>query len=60
MTGVIEGRGRRAPVAAPEIASDSASIELGNGIRTERVRQGLTLAQLGELTGLSTSALSQI
>ncbi|HEY3057547.1 MAG TPA: helix-turn-helix domain-containing protein, partial [Chloroflexota bacterium] len=33
---------------------------LGNGIRTERLRQNMTLAQLAELTGLSPSALSQI
>src|SRR5213082_2977265 len=33
---------------------------LGQGIRAERLRQGMTLAQLAELTGLSPSALSQI
>lgn len=33
---------------------------LGPGIRTERLRQNMTLAQLAELAGLSASALSQI
>jgi transcriptional regulator with XRE-family HTH domain len=33
---------------------------LGKGIRAERISRGLTLSQLGELTGLSVSALSQI
>lgn len=33
---------------------------LGAGIRAERVRQGLTLTQVAEVSGLSPSALSQI
>lgn len=33
---------------------------LGAGIRTERLKHGLTLAQLAKRAGLSTSALSQI
>jgi transcriptional regulator with XRE-family HTH domain len=33
---------------------------LGDGIRAERLKQELTLAQLAERTGLSTSALSQV
>jgi transcriptional regulator with XRE-family HTH domain len=33
---------------------------LGTGIRAERLRQNMTLAQLAELTDLSASALSQI
>ena len=36
------------------------AVALGPGIRGERLRQNLTLAQLAELTGLSASALSQI
>jgi transcriptional regulator with XRE-family HTH domain len=42
-------------------ASQEASEEqLGSGIRAERLRQGLTLTQLAEQSGLSPSALSQI
>jgi len=33
---------------------------LGDGIRAERLKQDLTLAQLAERAGLSTSALSQV
>jgi transcriptional regulator with XRE-family HTH domain len=39
-------------------ADDNAA--LGTGIRRERVRQSLTLAQLADRAGLSASALSQI
>ena len=46
-----------APVAPRESEQEVA---LGSGIRAERLRQNLTLAQLAERTGLSASALSQI
>jgi len=45
-------------VSAPTLAHEIDA--LGSGIRTERLRQNMTLAQLAELTGLSPSALSQI
>jgi len=46
-----------APVAPRESEQEVA---LGSGIRAERLRQNLTLAQLAERTGLSASAHSQI
>ena len=39
---------------------DGGDRALGPGIRAERLRQNLTLAQVADLAGLSTSALSQI
>jgi transcriptional regulator with XRE-family HTH domain len=39
---------------------DGGERALGPGIRAERLRQNLTLAQVADLAGLSTSALSQI
>jgi len=45
-------------VNAPTQARDTTA--LGIGIRAERLRQNMTLAQLAERTGLSASALSQI
>src|SRR5207249_8751006 len=39
---------------------DSGERALGPGIRAERLRQNLTLAQVADLAGLSPSALSQI
>lgn len=45
-------------VSAPTQARDTDA--LGSGIRTERLRQNMTLAQLADLAGLSASALSQI
>lgn len=39
---------------------DGRERALGPGIRAERLRQHLTLAQVADLAGLSTSALSQI
>jgi transcriptional regulator with XRE-family HTH domain len=45
-------------VNAPTVAHETDA--LGSGIRTERLRQSMTLAQLAERTGLSPSALSQI
>jgi transcriptional regulator with XRE-family HTH domain len=46
--------------ATNAIHETSSSAALGSGIRTERLRQNLTLAQLAERAGLSASALSQI
>src|SRR5919199_2922734 len=45
-------------VNAPGVVHDTDA--LGRGIRAERLRQNMTLAQLADLTGLSPSALSQI
>lgn len=45
------------PHPAHEVDPDAM---LGSGIRAERLRQNLTLAQLAERAGLSASALSQI
>lgn len=48
-------------VSTPTIVHEDASaVALGAGIRAERLRQDLTLAQLAARTGLSASALSQI
>jgi transcriptional regulator with XRE-family HTH domain len=48
-------------VSVPSLAHESApDAVLGSGIRAERLRQNLTLAQLAERAGLSASALSQI
>ena len=56
--------GLQAPQADPALAPPGGDVAAGNtlgaGIRAERLRQGMTLAQLAELTGLSPSALSQI
>jgi transcriptional regulator with XRE-family HTH domain len=41
-------------------AEPGSSAALGAGIRAERLRQNLTLAQLAEQVGLSASAVSQI
>lgn len=57
MTGVI-GIGEQTPRAADD--GQRADNALGDGIRAERQRQGLTLAQLAEQADLSASALSQI
>ena len=59
MTGVI---GLVEPTPRTSGADDGERSDnvLGNGIRTERQRQGLTLAQLAERAELSASALSQI
>jgi len=61
MTGVIgmSEPATRTGGSAAEDRERDANV-LGDGIRTERQRQGLTLAQLAEQAGLSTSALSQI
>lgn len=56
MTGVI---GAVEPTPRAEDGDRSANV-LGNGIRVERQRQALTLAQLAERADLSASALSQI
>jgi len=45
-------------VSAPTAAHETD--KLGSGIRAQRLRQNMTLAQLAELTALSASALSQI
>lgn len=45
---------------APPVENGAAENTLGAGIRAERLRQGMTLARLAELAGLSPSALSQI
>jgi transcriptional regulator with XRE-family HTH domain len=48
-------------VSAPAAPRESEQeVALGSGIRAERLRQNLTLAQLAERAGLSASALSQI
>ena len=48
-------------VSAPAAPRESEQeVVLGSGIRAERLRQNLTLAQLAERAGLSASALSQI
>ena len=48
-------------VSVPNAVHETnSSAALGSGIRTERLRQNLTLAQLAERAGLSASALSQI
>jgi transcriptional regulator with XRE-family HTH domain len=48
-------------VSAPAATRESEQeVALGSGIRAERLRQNLTLAQLAERAGLSASALSQI
>ena len=49
---------RATGVNAPTLTHETAA--LGIGIRAERLRQNMTLAQLAERTGLSPSALSQI
>ena len=52
---ILEHTGRRADdERAPDIES------IGEGIRRERLRRGLTLAQLATQVNLTVSALSQI
>ena len=50
--------GRRA--VEPDLASLSEAPSIGEGIRRERLRRGLTLAQLAAQVNLTVSALSQI
>jgi transcriptional regulator with XRE-family HTH domain len=61
MTGIIgvEPASRSGGTGAAQDGERGANV-LGDGIRTERQRQGFTLAQLAEQAGLSASALSQI
>jgi transcriptional regulator with XRE-family HTH domain len=61
MTGVIgpSEAGPRTGVGVTEDGERGANV-LGDGIRAERQRQALTLAQLAERAELSISALSQI
>ena len=58
MRGVTGLTGASGAAHADGAPADEAG--LGAGIRRERTRQGLTLAQLAERAGLSASALSQI
>ena len=52
--------GLQSPADETQRRESAGAAPLGVGIRAERLRQGLTLAQLAERAGLSPSALSQI
>ncbi|HEY2595878.1 MAG TPA: helix-turn-helix domain-containing protein [Chloroflexota bacterium] len=52
--------GRSGTLRPPTAPRGDENAALGAGIRRERVRQSLTLAQLADRAGLSASALSQI
>jgi transcriptional regulator with XRE-family HTH domain len=49
-----------APPAEPDFATLTDAPSIGEGIRRERLRRGLTLAQLAAQVNLTVSALSQI
>ena len=60
----IPDAGRGDPAIAPLLPADAGSLadatSIGDGIRRERLRRGLTLAQLATQVNLTVSALSQI